>query len=103
MHCSVGGNGLQVIDARLREADTELAAARRLLREAGAERELLRHRLEEARLEMENLLQGYVQASVFVFVEFAAEALPHVGLVRQFGKYSTQLATYIRGRRLRRD
>lgn len=52
----------QAVDARLREAETELAAARRLLREAGAERELLRHRLEQARQETEDLLRGSVEA-----------------------------------------
>ena len=57
----------QGIDARLREAETELTAARRLLREAGAERDLLRCRLEEARQETEDLLRGPVQASLRVF------------------------------------
>ncbi|CAM9201342.1 unnamed protein product, partial [Ectocarpus sp. 4 AP-2014] len=49
-------------DLRLREAERELAAARRLLREAGAERELLHRRLEEGRQEMEEWLQGCAQA-----------------------------------------
>lgn len=51
----------QETDGRLREAERELSAARRLLREAGAERELLRNRLEEARKETEELIQATSQ------------------------------------------
>lgn len=67
----------KVIDARLQEADTELTAARRLLREAGAERELLRHRVEEARQETEDLLRGGFQARVYnVCVRWSFEIVP---------------------------
>ncbi|CAM9584955.1 unnamed protein product [Scytosiphon promiscuus] len=59
----------QGIDARLREAETELSAARRLLHEAGAERELLRLRLKDARKETEDVLQGFPQQVGF-FVGF---------------------------------